>query len=134
MTTTTLGGPGFQTIAVQSSTCTSNWTVNVSSTQSNLGDIFTNKFMATNTCSTTDIIYLENYNPNNIYMNTRYYYTIQNDTGGIIYDKIPGYMAGNNFNGTLYITGNLNVSKNIYVDGCISYNRTGVAVTLGVCL
>lgn len=108
--------------------------MNVSSTQSNIGDIFSHRFPATLTCATKEIIYLEDYDPANVYWNTRYYYTIQNDTGGIIYDTIPGNLQGNNFNGSIYVNGNLNISGNLQVGGCIRYNTTGVPVTLGVCL
>lgn len=36
--------------------------------------------------------------------------------------------------GNLVVSGNLNVSKNIYVGGCIIYNASGTSQTLGTCV
>ena len=109
-----------------------NWTVNISSTMSRSGDIFSYTFPSTpSVCMTEQLVYAENYTIGNVFWNTRYYYTVKNDTGAVIYDMMPGYLAGGNkWYGNLTVNGSLIVTGNIFTSGCVVYNGG----TLGACV
>jgi hypothetical protein len=82
--------------------------VNISSTLARGGDVFTQAFPSTpSTCETEQLIFAENYSAQ-VSWNKRYWYTVSNDSGEVIYDRMPGYLfGGERWDGNLNVSGNI---------------------------
>jgi len=128
-TSTTLGEPyPMQPLILQAptGTYTSEWRVNISSVlTSTAGNVFSYIFPATSAQATEELIFVENYTAE-VCINCRYAYTVSNESGSIIYDKMPGYLqAGHN---------NARWDGNLTINGTCSFPGGAMIYTNSTCL